>query len=150
MAQQKLYHLSEVHRSRIKALAQGHEDSVWLVTKHGSGKTLVLNVVIPGLRPIVRTVLRLNRKLHKVFYAIVKAAEAWLAGFKAFALPKLLMLPAPMVEKSPADLLKIAASKVPAKATYDWQAWAARVDALPIGPLRSGYEFYALKPGGTS
>ena len=150
MAQQKPYHLSEVHRSRIKALAQGHEDCVQLVAKHGGGKTLVLNVVIPGVKPLVRTVIRLHRKLHKLFYAIVKAAEAWLAGFKAFALPKLLMLPAPMVEKSPTELLKIAASKVPAKATYDWQAWAARVDALPIGTLRNPYEFYALVPGGTS
>jgi hypothetical protein len=145
MTKQTEYHLSEVHRLRIKALAQGHEDSVQLVTKHGSGKTLVLNVVIPGL---TRTILRLNRKLHKTFYAIVKAAEAWLAGFKAFALPKLLLLPAPMVDKSPSELLKVAASKVPAKGAYDWQAQAARVDALPIGTLRSQWEFYALNPGG--
>lgn len=147
MGKQTAYHLSEAHKARIKQLAQGNEDCVQLVTKHGSGKTLVLNAVIPG-RAISRTIIRVNRSLHKAFYAIVKAAEAWLAGFKAFALPKLLLLPAPMVAKSDTEMLKAAASRVPARATYDWQTQAARVDALPIGTLRSRWEHYALNPGG--
>lgn len=115
MTKQTIYHLSEVHRLRIKSLAQGHEDSVALVTKHGSGKTLILQVVLPGIRPVVRTVVQLHRKFHKAFYAIVKAAECWLAGFKAYVVPKLLLLPAPMVARSDAEMLKTAASKVPAK-----------------------------------
>jgi hypothetical protein len=70
--------LSEVQRSRLSSVYSTNATA--LKTEHGSGKTLVLWAIGPGPR---RCVVRLHRRDHKTFYAIVKLAQAWLDDRKA-------------------------------------------------------------------
>lgn len=95
MQQRNAQTLGEPYRSRIDFRAQGRSAVTSLKVRHGSGKTLVLEVVAPGMKP--RCVLRLHRKFHKTFYAMVKLAEDWLKGYQALYSPvqePLILIPA--------------------------------------------------------
>lgn len=112
--------LTDAHKKRIDEVARGHAENVILVARNTSGKTYTLFVTVPGLRPIQKAVVRLHRKFHKIFWAIVKAAQAWLAAFKALYAPALLLLPATVGSegvKTAAQMLATAAAAIPEKAT---------------------------------
>lgn len=89
--------LEAIYKNRITQVAMGNAESVILNVRNTSGKTLTLYVVVPGLFPLQKVVVRLHRRLHKTFYAIVKRAQAWLDAFKKLFAPAptpLLLLPA--------------------------------------------------------
>ena len=138
--------LSDIHRKRIQNVAMGHEQTVELLVRHGSGKTLELLVVIPGVKALTHFVVRLHRRFHKEFYRIAAAAKEWLGHYKALFAPVIpataLLLPAQVGVKSTGEMLATAKANIK---PYNWKEWADKVDAVPATP-RSG-SFYAGSAG---
>lgn len=137
---------TQTYIQRVQAVAMFDPQRATLTVENGSGHTKLLIVAVGSIK---HTVVQLGFKLHKTFNAVVKLAQDWLAGYKALFAPMvaetLLLLPATIEPKTLTELLAIARAAIPEKKPYDWQAWAAKVDAVPATP-RSG-SFYAGNAG---
>lgn len=114
---------------RITDVANGHQENVQLKIKNGSGKTLELIAFVPGSFYLKRTVLRLHKRLHKTFYAVVKSATEWLENYRLLFVKPVALIPAVTGEQ------------------YDWRKKAAIVDAIPETRFRNKAERARALPG---
>jgi len=107
---------------RITEIARGHTETVILNARNTSGKTYTLYVVVPGIQKVV---VRLHRREHKKFWAIVAAAKAWLEKFKTLFAPVPLLLPA-VAATSMTDSQKLvkAAAQMPRKDKSRDMVWS--------------------------
>lgn len=156
MEQQTLY-LADQYKRRITNVAQTDPVGVTLTARNTSGKTYTLFINRPsgpGVLGCQRVIVRLHRTAHKLFWQIVKQAQAWLAGFKLLYAPQPLLLPATIGDaRIEQQKLLTAASKIPVKAetpkvaAYDWKARKEEADAIPEKRFTNRWDAARAKPG---